>query len=179
MKFNPFPEIVTERLFLRQINESDSDVILFLRSDKTINKFIKRAESDKTKNSLDSLNFIKKINKGIENNNFISWGITLKEDSKIIGTICLWNFSKDKKQAEVGYDLSPLFQKKGIMSEALKNVITFGFIDLRLTKIEAFTHKENESSKNLLETNGFILMAEKKDKKNSSNLIFEIEQANN
>ena len=179
MKFNPFPEIVTERLFLRQINESDSDVILFLRSDKTINKFIKRAESDKTKNSLDSLNFIKKINKGIENNNFISWGITLKEDSKIIGTICLWNFSKDKKQAEVGYDLSPLFQKKGIMSEALKNVITFGFIDLRLTKIEAFTHKENESSKNLLETNGFILMAEKKDKKNSSNLIFEIKQTNN
>ena len=65
------------------------------------------------------------------------------------------------------------------MSEALKNVITFGFIDLRLTKIEAFTHKENESSKNLLEQNGFILMAEKKDKKNSSNLIFEIEQANN
>ena len=179
MKFNPFPEIVTERLFLRQINESDSDVILFLRSDKTINKFIKRAESDKTKNRLDSLNFIKKINKGIENNNFISWGITLKEDSKIIGTICLWNFSKDKKQAEVGYDLSPLFQKKGIMSEALKNVIAFGFTDLRLTKIEAFTHKENESSKNLLEQNGFILMAEKKDKKNSSNLIFEIKQTNN
>ena len=84
MKFNPFPEIITERLFLRRIDEADCDVILFLRSDKTINKFIKRAESDKTKNRLDSLNFIKKINKGIENNNFISWGITLKEDSKII-----------------------------------------------------------------------------------------------
>ena len=91
----------------------------------------------------------------------------------------MWNFSKDKKQVEVGYDLSPLFQKKGIMSEALKNVIDFGFRDLRLTKIEVFTHKKNESSKNLLETNSFILMAQKKDKKNSSNLIFEIEQANN
>ena len=91
----------------------------------------------------------------------------------------MWNFSKDKKQVEVGYDLSPLFQKKGIMSEALKNVIDFGFRDLRLTKIEVFTHKKNESSKNLLETNSFILMAQKKDKKNSSNLIFVIELVNN
>ena len=65
MKFNTFPELVKEGLFLRQINEVDSDVILFLHSDQSINKFIKRAEIDKTKNRLDSLNFIKKMNKGI------------------------------------------------------------------------------------------------------------------
>ena len=174
MKFKPFPEIITEKLFLRRINESDCDVILFLRSDKTINKFIKRPESERTKNKADSLKFIKKINDGIENNNFISWGITLKENSIIIGTICLWNFSKDNKKAEIGYDLNPLFQRKGIMSEALKNIVAFGFNKLRLNKIEAFTHKENESSKILLEKNGFILMEQKKDETNSSNLIFEI-----
>jgi len=179
MKFKPFPEIITERLFLRRINESDCDAILFLRSDKTINKFIKRPESEKTKNKADSLKFIKKINDGIENNNFISWGITLKENSKIIGTICLWNFSKDNKKAEVGYDLNPLFQRKGIMGEALKNIIAFGFNELRLNKIEAFTHKENESSKILLEKNGFIFMEQKKDEENSSNLIFEIEKTSN
>ena len=178
MKFKPFPEIITERLFLRRINESDCDVILFLRSDKTINKFIDRPESERTKNKADSIKFIKMINDGIENNNFISWGITLKENSKIIGTICLWNFSKDNKKAEVGYDLNPLFQRKGIMSEALKNIVAFGFNELRLNKIEAFTHKENGSSKNLLEKNGFIFMEHKKDKKNSSNLIFEIEKTN-
>ena len=90
----------------------------------------------------------------------------------------MWNFSQDNKKAEVGYDLNPLFQRKGIMSEALKNIIAFGFNELRLNKIEAFTHKENESSKNLLEKNGFILMEQKKDEKNRSNLIFEIEKTN-
>ena len=176
MKFIPFPEITTERLFLRRINESDWDVILFLRSDKTINKFIKRPESERTKNKADALKFIKKINDGIESNNFISWGITLKENSKIIGTICLWNFSKDNKKAEVGYDLNPLFHRKGIMSEALKNIMAFGFNELRVNNIEAFTHEGNESSKNLLKKNGFILVEQKKDKNNSSNLIFEIEK---
>jgi len=177
MKFKPFPEIKTERLLLRRISESDCEVILFLRSDKTINKFINRPESERTKNKADSLKFIKKINDGIENNNFISWGITLKENSKIIGTICLWNFSKDNKKAEVGYDLNPLFQRKGIMSEALKNIVAFGFNELRLIKIEAFTHIENENSKKLLEKNGFILMEKKKDEINNSNLIFEIEKS--
>ena len=35
------------------------------------------------------------------------------------------------------------------MSEALKSVINFGFKELKLDSIEAFTHKENENSKKL------------------------------
>ena len=42
MNIQTFPVIKTERLTLRKIEESDSDVILFLRSDKSINKFINR-----------------------------------------------------------------------------------------------------------------------------------------
>ena len=175
MKFTPFPEITTERLLLRRITKSDADVILFLRSDKTINQFIKRPESAKTKNKADALKFIQKIDDGIENTNLISWGITEKGNSKIIGTICLWNFIKDKKKAEVGYDLNPLFQRKGIMSEALKSIVSFGFKTLALHKIDAFTQKQNESSKRLLEKNGFILMEKRKDEDNSDNLIFEID----
>ncbi len=146
-----------------------------MRSDERINQFIKRSENNKTKNRADALKFIKKINDGIKNGTFISWGITLKGKNEIIGTICLWNFSADNKKAEVGYDLNPLFQRKGMMSEALKSIISFGFNELNLDKIDAFTHKENESSKKLLEKNGFILMKKKKDKDNDLNLIFEIE----
>ena len=40
MNITTFPEINTERLILRKIEESDSDVILILRSDKIVNKFI-------------------------------------------------------------------------------------------------------------------------------------------
>lgn len=174
MNFTPFPLLKTERLLLRKIKESDSDVILFLRSDKTVNKFIERTENRKTKNKNDALKFIKEITEAIEKNKSISWGITLKDNPQIIGTICLWNFSKDKKNAEVGYDLNPKFQQKGIMNEALKSIINFGFNTLKLNKIEAYTHKHNLSSKNLLEKNKFKFIEDKKDEYNADNIIFEL-----
>ena len=171
-----FPEIKTERLILRKIEESDSEVILFLRSDKTINKFIDRPENRKTKNISDAINHIKKLNTETENNKSISWGIMLKSDPKIIGTICLWNFSENNKIAEVGYDLNPIFQRKGIMSEALNKVINFGFNELGLDNIEANTHIQNENSKKLLEKNGFIFVKDRKDNDNLSNVVFEIKK---
>ncbi|WP_339895847.1 GNAT family N-acetyltransferase [uncultured Algibacter sp.] len=174
MDIQTFPEIKTERLTLRKIEVTDSDVILFLRSDKTINKFIDRPEDRKTKNISDAIKHIKKLNTDFENNKSISWGITLNNNTKIIGTICLWNFSEDYKTAEVGYDLNPTFQRKGIMSEALKRVVSFGFIELKINKIEAFTHIQNENSKKLLEKNGFHLIEHKKDDDNLSNVVYQI-----
>jgi len=173
MNFNPFPELHTERLLLRRIQKSDAASILFLRSDETVNKYIRRKESDKTKNLDDAINFIIKIDKGLTDNSFISWGICLKNNDKIIGSICLWNFSADRKEAEMGYDLSPSFQRQGIMTEAMKKVVEYGFQELALDKIEAYTHKENEGSKRLLEKNQFMLVPEKKDAHNEANLIFE------
>ena len=177
MNFNPFPILKSERLFLRNINESDSDVILFLRSDKSIIKFIKRPENRKTKNKSDAVKLIKEINENIKNNKSITWGITLKNEPQIIGTICLWNFSKNNKIAEVGYDLNTEFQGLGIMSEALRLIIDFGFNELKLEKIEAYTHNENENSKRLLEKNGFHFKKNKKDLENDSNIIFELKNA--
>lgn len=174
MNFTPFPTLLSERLLLRNIEKSDCDTILFLRSDKEVNKFIERPEHRKTKNKEDALKFIKEINENLENNKSIAWGITLKEDPQIVGTICLWNFSEDNKTAEVGYDLNPKFQRKGIMNEALKMIIEFGFTKLNLNLIEAFTHHQNESSKKLLEKNGFHFMNNRKDLENDSNIIFEL-----
>ena len=176
MNPRPFPVITTERLFLRKIEELDCDVILFLRSDETVTKFIERPDNRKTKNKTDAIKFIQEINKAFEEEKSISWGITLKNNPKIIGTICLWNFSENKKTAEVGYDLNPEFQKLGIMNEVLNRVIDFGFNKLNLDKIEAFTHNKNESSKKLLEKNKFVFMQNRKDSENDSNIIFELKK---
>ncbi len=176
MKLKYFSEIKSERLLLRKIEESDWEVVLFLRSDKTITKFIERPENRKTKNKSDAVKFIKEINEATENDTSISWGITLKTNPQIIGTICLWNFSEDNKTAEVGYDLKLEFQGNGIMSEALNSIINFGFNELKLDKIEAFTHTKNENSKKLLEKCEFLLNEDRKDKENDSNVIFELKR---
>ena len=173
--FNPFPEINTGRLLLRRIKTSDADAILFLRSDEAVTKYIERPENRKTKSIADAVRFIKELDEYLETNKSVTWGITLQNDPKMIGTICLWNFSRNYKIAEVGYDLHPKFQGKGIMNESLKKVIEYGFKKLELDKIEAFTQKENVNSKNLLFKNGFQFIEGRKDPDNPLNSIFELE----
>jgi ribosomal-protein-alanine N-acetyltransferase len=98
----------------------------------------------------------------------------LKGKSQLIGSISLWNFSKDGTSAEVGYDLSPNFQNKGIMTEALQKVIEYGKNQLNLFYIEAYTHKENMNSIKLLEHNNFYPVQERKDAGNLNNIIYQI-----
>lgn len=49
MNLQTFPKLETERLILRKIEEFDSAIILFLRSDKVINKYIERPEDRSNK----------------------------------------------------------------------------------------------------------------------------------
>ncbi|GAA3634249.1 GNAT family protein [Flavivirga jejuensis] len=156
------------------MKQSDWEIISYLRSDKEVNKFVKRPSAESKEKAL---GFISKINRGIENQTLYYWVITEKNSDQMIGSICLWNFSEDKKIAEVGYDLSPKSQGKGIMNESLKNVLDLGFKELHLNFIEAYTHRENESSKKLLEKNGFALIEGKKDEHNQDNIIYAIEKA--
>ncbi len=166
-----FPNLETKRLLLRQLENGDSKAIQFLRSDKTVNKFVKRP---RTNTINEATAFINKINIGILENDWLFWSITIKEDPELIGTICIWNFSKDRKTAEIGYDLNPKYHRQGVMNEALSTVLNYGFQTLNLTTIEAFTHRNNESSKKLLIKNNFIHIPDRKDKNNLDNIIYAI-----
>lgn len=161
INFTPFPNLITERLILRQLNAEDAKEVFAIRSDDRVNKFIDRP---KARSIDDALEFIHKINNGIVNNESIYWVITLKNSNKLIGTICFWNISKENYKAETGYELHPDFQGKGIMQEALSKVIEYGFHTLKLQTIEAYTHAENESSIKLLEKNNFRRVTHHEDK---------------
>jgi ribosomal-protein-alanine N-acetyltransferase len=150
----------------------DLEDILFLRSDPTVNKYIDRSPAQKLKDAED---FFNKISKGFDEGKNINWTITYKDNDKMIGSICLWNFSEDEKIGEVGYDLKPEFQGQGIMTEALKAILNFGFEQLKLEKIEAYTHHQNESSKRLLVKNNFKIIKGKIDEYNSNNIVFQCE----
>lgn len=171
-----YKEIETERLFLRRLKQSDWEIISYLRSDKTVNKFVRRPNAETKEKALD---FIKKINDNIDNQKSFYWCLSKNDNSKMIGSICLWNFSKNRKTAEIGYDLNPDFQGKGIMNEALKEIVEFGFKNLNLDLIEAYTHHNNESSKKLLERNKFILIKGEKDENNEDNIIYKLKKASN
>ena len=169
MDFKLYSELTTERLVLRKLETIDSNLIFTLRSSKEVTKYIARPLcSDLEEAKI----FIKDRIDDIDNNISIVWTIRLKDSLIPTGTICLWNFSKDKKTAEVGYDMLPEFQNNGYMIEALKRVLIFGFKELNLNTIEAYTSKHNKRSISLLEKNHFILQKERKDKGFPDNIIF-------
>lgn len=152
INFTPFPVLQTERLLLRKLSSEDDNNIYILRSDERVNKYIDRPRAASLE---DALNFIKKTNNAIENNECIDWAITFKNESNLLGTICLWNINKEESKAEVGYELLPDSGGKGIAQEALWEVVRFGFDVLKLQTIEAFTHKDNTQSIKLLEKFSF------------------------
>ncbi len=173
MSQNHFPEIKTKRLLLRRLIQSDWEMISYLRSDRVVNKFVKRPKAE-TKEK--ALQFISKINNGIDERNLYYWVITEINSDQMIGSICFWNISIDQNTAEVGYDLSPKFQGKGIMNESLQSILEFGFKILNLDLIEAYTHKKNKNSKKLLERNRFKLVVNKRDEDNQDNIIYDLKK---
>lgn len=161
--------LTTKRLLLRQLKTTDDKAIFKIRSSDIVYKYIAKETFKKIE---EAQSFIAKINNGIVNNEHVFWAIILKETQNLIGTICLWNFSKDKLIAEVGYELLPVYYKKGMMNEAMNKVIEFGFEVLNLKTIEAFTHKENVASKTLLIRNNFKLDSKRIDEGFPNNIIY-------
>ena len=157
----PFPQLLTKRLLLRQLTLSDADQIFSLRSNDVVNKYLDRPKA----NSLeDAKTFITTILFAISNHHSIYWAISFLNQPKLIGTICLWNFSEQRDKAEIGYELLPEFQNKGIMQEAFSAVLQFGFEVLKLKMIEAWTVQQNESSIKILKRNYFERNIEMEDK---------------
>ena len=171
MKFSPFPFLDSHRLALRPLSEMDKEAIFFLRSDKIVNEFIDRK---KPENFNDALKFIEDINVRINRGESIFWAISLRGKDELIGTICLWNFSADNEVAELGYEMNPLFQKQGLMTEAINCVIKYGFERLELKAMEAFTNKNNLRSIRLLKKNGFTFLPNRVDEDYPLNIIFEL-----
>ena len=144
----PFPILTTERLILRQLLISDEQEIFTLRSDSEINKYLDRPISNTID---DARNFINKVNENINKNDSLYWAITLSDRNILVGTICLFGFSDENNKCEIGYELLTNFQGQGIMKEAAETVVDYAFNTIKVQKIEAIFHRDNQRSVNLLE----------------------------
>ena len=153
VNFTPFPAMATERLVLRQMTHADAPEVFKLRAEPSVSEYIAREPYTKPEEVTE---FIDKITKGITNNENGYWAIALKTDNKLIGTCCIWHISQEHERAEIGYELHPDFQGKGIMQEALPMLLTYAFKTLKLHSIEAVVYPKNMPSIRLLEKFGFV-----------------------
>ena len=154
LNFSPFPELKTERLQLKQITIEHANDLFEMRSDKEVMKYIDRPLAKSTE---DVMALIKIISEVLQKNDGITWGILTKDQpSKLIGTVGFWQMQKEHYRAEIGYMLHPAWQGKGIMREAIDEVLRYGFSDMQLHSVEANVNPGNIASKKLLEKLGFV-----------------------
>ena len=143
---NNFPVLLTERLELIEITDKHLNDILELFGNENVTRFYNLIPF---KTEQDAKKFIDWYHNRFQDNLAIRWGISLKGQKKIIGTIGFNNFAKNHR-ANIGYDLRPEYWNQGYMSEALNKVINFGFNQLEINRIEAEVMQKNENSENVL-----------------------------
>ncbi|MBL0737442.1 GNAT family N-acetyltransferase [Flavobacterium sp. GN10] len=158
--FTPFPIIETERLILDRLTDKDVQEVFDLRSNPENMKYIPRPLA---KNHEDAMELIKMIDEKIDTNEGINWSVRFKNDSKLIGIIGYYRMQPENYRAEIGYILSPNHHGKGIVTEAVNQLIKYGFESLKLHSIEAVIDPENYASEKVLQKCGFVKEAHLKE----------------
>lgn len=160
INFTPFPILETERLLLRRLVKEDVNEIFALRSDKETMKYIPRPL---VKTEEEAIAHFEMIDEKIENNEGINWAITLKKDPKLIGLIGHYRIKPEHFRAEIGYMLLPEYHGKGVIIEAIKETVKYGFEIMKLHSIEAVIDPENLASEKVLQKSGFVKEAHLKE----------------
>jgi len=153
-EFPQFPALETERLLLREITMEDLDwyVEHFSRPEMVEGTGFPGPESREVAEK-ELREYIVDL---FGNKDGFRWGICVRGDSKLIGSLGFYKWVRPSgHMAEMGYDLQREYWGKGIMSEAMRAVVDFGFERMRLTRIEALVFIFNTRSAKLLEGLGF------------------------
>jgi ribosomal-protein-alanine N-acetyltransferase len=151
--FDPFPNLETERLYLRRIAYEDVDEIFALRSNVELMKYIPKPL---VKTTAEALAHIEIIDENIDTQESINWAITLKGNPKLIGIIGHYRMQTEHFRAEIGYMLLPEYHGRGIITEAIKVVLNYGFDIMKLHSIEAIIDPDNFASERALQKSGFV-----------------------
>ncbi len=141
--FSHLPVLETPRLILRRILPKDAaDMYEYARLPE-VTRYLTWHEHESAQYTKD---YLTALQSSYRRGEFFDWGLELKENRKFIGTCGFTAIREDYNFAEVGYVLSPAYHKQGLMSEALREVIRFGFQVLCLERIEAKHMEGNDAS---------------------------------
>lgn len=147
------PQLETERLLLRQLRAEDAEAVFGILSDRAVARFYNQLTPiavDQVRRVIRERNDLREAMTGIW------WGVVLREEEQVVGGIGIHGWDPGQYRAQVGYELASAFWGRGIMTEALRAVVRFGFERLALNRIEAEVMPENAASTRLLERLGFV-----------------------
>jgi len=140
--FSSLPVLDTKRLRLRPLSMHEKDMYRYA-SDPAVSRHVLWDAHESPRDTRSALRAaIRQYRNGAPG----SFAIERRSDRRMIGTIGFMWINVDHKSAEVGYSLNRDYWNQGIMTEALRQVIAFGFDQLHLNRIEAQHETDNPAS---------------------------------
>lgn len=155
--------LITERLKLRQVENSDISTLINLFVNKQTRKHLGGPIEEK-KAKKQAMSYIGK--KGF-------FCVTIQPDKKVIGLITLDKYRTG--DIEVSYQFFPESWGNGYGSEAIEAVIKWGFTYMNLDHIIAVTQESNMRSRKLLESLGMTAV-DKFDEHNEKQVMYSLKK---
>lgn len=149
--YKDLPQLETARLILRKITEQDAGDFFEYASDHQValyTSWLPHQTIEETQNLI--RNFIE----GYQTGRVSPWGIQFKADGKFIGTIGFSNWQIAHDRAEIYYSIARAYWGQGLVTEAVRTVIDFGFTRMKLNRIEAYGAPENVATYKIMRKMG-------------------------
>lgn len=147
-----FPILETVNLRLRELVPSDAEHVLRIFADDEVTRYY---DFDTFTSLGQAADLIIKQATRYEKGEAIRWGITQKANDVVIGTVGLV-IGRSSAIGGLGYDLAQPYWRRGIMTEALRIVISYSFQAVNLNRLQALVMPGNVASMNLLKKLGFV-----------------------
>ncbi len=146
-----FPVLLTERLDLRELDESHVDSLYRVWTDPAVIEFLVLDPFVEVGQAMDMISLLR----GLYPDQGIRWAIVDSSSGLVVGTCGFHRLSLEHHRAEIGYELDSRFWRKGLMSEAVKEALRYGFGAMGLNRVEALVTVGNEASAGFLRSVGF------------------------
>jgi ribosomal-protein-alanine N-acetyltransferase len=156
----------TDRLLLRPFELEDADAMFTMDNNPIVHNYLWKTP---TQTKDETIEIIKMVQKQYLDNNIGRYATLLKETSEFIG----WTGIKyvddhiengNSNFFDFGYRLDEKFWNKGYATEASIFWLDYGFENLKIEVMNAYTHSENGASNHILQKVGMKFMENYLDK---------------
>lgn len=140
-----FHYVVDEEITLKLITEEDTETLFQLidQSREALREWLPWI--DGTRNKIESLSFIKDSLRDYQAKKALNCGVFVND--QLTGMISYNSVDWTNRIAYIGYWLAPEFQKKGIMTRAVRGLIDYAFEELDLNRIDIRVAVDNGPSR--------------------------------
>lgn len=147
--------LVTERLNIRELRESDWGTLTEIITDPAVTRFMHIDAWDTAEGRKAWFEWCLENQRSRQGGNY-NWGCLLKDSGRLVGWIGIGDSDRKERPGDrsMGYMVAPAYWNQGYMSEALAEVLRYEFEVLQVPRVTANCETENVSSARVLENVG-------------------------